>query len=439
VAIKVLQQLFEALLGAGKRAAGVRGEDPSQRSKADSNLRRLEGDLARRLGEMLSKALKQVCRWVTVREVCQWHTAEEWATHARTVFATGQGPQVAAAGQRPSEVGASLVYWLCCVHRAKVLGIEAAALMDESKNSQGWSLAEELLGAALKDWSTKRDAERWCGAVFGVFAHRAPHVLLRLPWLEQIRGGRNAYVQRAQINLVSGKIIRGLPHPAKSTAAFTKSFAELCAELLEGTIVAADAPKDAKAADAPKDAKAADAPNALSSSQRQKFRRDVLKGLQGALRLQGKKRPPPGTRPQLPVDASTCRSLAGTLRKVTDSLPGRRGEVYQLCLQMQRSLRTDGGASDASADLERQRKKEKQKELLKLEKQKKKDKKREQKQDASANKKKRDREDEDDDDNEDDGASSDGAVQASPAESGAKRTKSGGGGASKGSGFFGDM
>ena len=57
--------------------------------------------------------------------------------------------------------------------------------------------------------------------------HSQPHSLIPpLLCSESERGGRNAFVQRAQISLVSSRIIRGLPPGAKSTAVFTESFAE---------------------------------------------------------------------------------------------------------------------------------------------------------------------------------------------------------------------
>eukprot|EP00927_Polykrikos_kofoidii_P049545 TRINITY_DN43594_c0_g1_i1.p1 TRINITY_DN43594_c0_g1~~TRINITY_DN43594_c0_g1_i1.p1 ORF type:complete len:1510 (-),score=282.23 TRINITY_DN43594_c0_g1_i1:86-4441(-) len=344
VTINILKQLFDALVKASKRAGGAAhakaaggetdgsGPLPAKRSKADNELRRLEADLARRLSEMLSKALKQVSRASAVREICKWHSAEDWAEHARTFFATLQSTQLSAAlGQRSAEVAAALVYWLCSMHRARTAGgnsdLSELACVDE----KGWELAEEILGAALKDWSGKRDSERWCGAMFCVFANRASQVLVRLPWLEQIRGGRNVFVQRAQVTLVATQVIRSLPPTAKSTTTFIADFAMLCSELLNRSLEAPEA-----------------ACSATSSSQKQKLRLTVVKALFSAMRIRSSKRSQQGGSSQdAPLDATTAKSVLRSVQKILDALPAKRGEVYQLCLQVQRALRktmeSDGG------------------------------------------------------------------------------------------------
>eukprot|EP00929_Paragymnodinium_shiwhaense_P009588 TRINITY_DN1137_c0_g1_i1.p1 TRINITY_DN1137_c0_g1~~TRINITY_DN1137_c0_g1_i1.p1 ORF type:complete len:1464 (+),score=399.56 TRINITY_DN1137_c0_g1_i1:243-4634(+) len=378
VAVKVLQQLFQALITCSKRAAGGRSDvakEGEKASKADGELRRLEGDLARRLSEMLSKALKQICRWQVVREVCQWHTAEDWAANAREFFAMAQDPKVAAAGPRPADVGAVLVYWLCSVHRAKSLGASSSTEADATKATQGWQLAEDLLATALKDWAGKKDSARWSEAVLGVFANRAPAVLLKLPWLEQMRGTSKPFIQRSQATFVSTRVLRTLSTcesggatSSTSTAVgkLTAGFAQFCGEVLEGTMEAEGKAKKKKGDKA--DGKVAADSDTASASQRQKLRRDVLKALSTALGQQSKKHrhqqrqgQSPGS---LPLDVKSARNIIAIMRRLIDSLPARRGEVYQLCLHIQRCLRpmipADGNTSDASADTMAERQKQQQ-------------------------------------------------------------------------------
>lgn len=338
VGVQVLQRLFEAMIAAGKRASGgktataegaAEGGASAKIPKADAQIRRVEGDLARRLGDVLAKALKQVCRWAVVQQVCMWHSEEDWASHARALFVAVQGLQTAAVGQRPSEVGAVFLYWLCSIHRARVMGADADP-SNEAKAAKGWKLAAELLGETLQDWGGKRDSERWCAAVFGCFANRAPQVLLPLPWIQQIRDCRKSFVQRSQIGLVANQVLRNLPATAPSTLAFTASFSELCAELLENTLSATDKS------------------NPITASQRQKSRRDVLKALSTALRTQVK-RTKQGEREIVSLDTALSKRIIEVLRKIVGSLPAKRGEVYQLCLHMQRSLRSGGGKENEDA------------------------------------------------------------------------------------------
>jgi len=214
---------------------------------------------------------------------------------------------------------------------------------DEANVVKGWDLAEELLAEALKSWSCKRDCERWCAAIFSVFANRAPRVLVSLPWLAQIREGRNAFVQRAQLTLVTNQILRNLPSSSANanTATFASDVAVLCADLLEGTL----APPSDKAPSA-------------SSSQRQKLRRDVLKALNALLKIQ--KRHAPGE--QKPrkcdlFDVAISTKIVAIVKKVTAALPVRRGEVYSLCLFIQRALRVGDEGYGAKKSLQQEQQK----------------------------------------------------------------------------------
>lgn len=341
IAITVLQQLFEAMLGVAVKAAksGKSAEGEKAAPKADAQLRRVEGDLARRLGDVLSKTLKAVGRAAVVKEVSKWHASEDWGARARALYEVGQGQQAAAAGQKPAEVGGALLYWICAVHRAKAhpgLGHEDAG---------GWEVAEELLKVALKDWSGKRGNVMWCSAILGVFANRVPQLLLKLPWLDKIRESKNAYIQRAQVTLVATQVLRA-PGFANATGAtdFAAGFACLCADLLESSLVgdktASGAAPAAPPAPAPGDA----APGAegTSQSQRQKLRRDILRAMTTATRAQGKRKPG-DAKPAPALTGEPAARVVAVLQTVVKSLPARRGEVYQLCLHLQRSIRGLGG------------------------------------------------------------------------------------------------
>jgi len=237
-------------------------------------------------------------------------------------------------------VGALLLYFFCAAHRALALGGKAA----EGSEGKGWELAAETLIGTLADWGQKKDCERWCETVMAAFVVRAPEVLLRLSWLEQIRacGERRSFARRAQVSFVANRLLQGLPPTLMaSSMKLATGFGELCAELLESTL--AEKGEEKKGEE-----KKGEADPGASQSQRVKLRREALKGTRAYLRVIQKS----SAAPNEALTKRICKVVA----KVRDSLTSRRGEVYQLCLHILRSLKVNVGKrsqpSVASSDVE---------------------------------------------------------------------------------------
>lgn len=290
--------------------------------------------------------LRQLCRGSVITEICGWHSPEEWATQARALYALGQSPKLATVGSRPFEVGSALLYLLCAAHRAASLGGAKAP----PSVAQGWGLAEELLGSALRDWGGKRDCDQWCQAVLNTFAVRAPQILIRLPWIDQIHSCRKPFAQRAQLSFVASQLMRPPQAPegeaeggpniaADVSATFADSFAVLCADLLKATIASSGSGGGEEAGS--------------SSSQRQKMRRDALRGLKSALRYR-QKADRSGEKPDRssPFSPAASAKVAAAVLAVRDGLSVWRGEVYQLCLHILRIVRPQHGkqSKDSGTD-----------------------------------------------------------------------------------------
>jgi len=194
----------------------------------------------------------------------------------------------------------------------------------------------------VKDWGTKRGCEKWCAALLGTFAVRAPQVLVKLPWSEEIRASRNAFCQREQVALLTTQLIRCMPPDTPGAAAFLADFAALCSELLATTLEGGSTGTEAEAS--------AESSAAPSASQRQKLRREVLRGLSAVLRGRGKKRgrSASGEGSTL-LPRAVSRQLAATVSKVRESLTHKRGEVYQLCWHVSRALSGEKDRADSSA------------------------------------------------------------------------------------------
>ncbi|CAE8638346.1 unnamed protein product, partial [Polarella glacialis] len=294
--IRLIHDLYEALLKAssngsgsqrskGGEAGGEADEDGSgkggknkKQSKADNALRRLEAGFSQRLCKLLARVLRQLCRGSVVAEVSRWHSAEEWASQARALCALGQSQKMAGSGPKSLEVGSTLLYFLCAAHRA------ASCDQDTSQLSgvEGWSLAEELLGNVLREWGGKRDCDAFCQSACKAFAVRAPHLLRRLPWMDQIKGARKAFAQRSLLTFVANELLRpastsqGEKEVSANTqtgppAAFVDGYSELCAQLLEDSLTSEEAGSAAS-----------------TVSQKQKLRREALHGLKSAMRLRQK-------------------------------------------------------------------------------------------------------------------------------------------------------
>mmetsp|Transcript_74542 Transcript_74542/g.161235 ORF Transcript_74542/g.161235 Transcript_74542/m.161235 type:complete len:1363 (+) Transcript_74542:143-4231(+) len=347
VGLKLLRELHESLWAISRRAAGSSGQGgqtsgeektggkaDKKRSKAEAGIKQLESDLAARLAKLLAKTLKQICRPGVVVELSSWHTADEWATFAKSLCTFGTSLKGVAAGPRPVEVGALLLYFFCAAHRALALGGKAT----EGDEGKGWKLANEVLTSILSDWGQKKDCERWCEAVLGAYVVRVPEVLLKLKWVDQIRasGEKRAFARRAQVSFVANRLLQGLP-PAltERSMELATGFGELCTELLESTLE--------KTEKAEGDASA-------SASQKVKLKREALRGTRAYLRVRGKQAK------AAPNEALTKR-ICKVVAKVRDSLPSRRGELYQHCLHILRTLKVNVGGngsqrSAASSDVE---------------------------------------------------------------------------------------
>mmetsp|Transcript_2525 Transcript_2525/g.3906 ORF Transcript_2525/g.3906 Transcript_2525/m.3906 type:complete len:1368 (-) Transcript_2525:36-4139(-) len=334
VVAQLLQDLYDGLLSAGRRAGGSQeqiggNEEDSvagkakKKTKANSQLQRMEKELMLRLAGVLSKVLKQVCRGHVIAAACQWHSAVEWRERAQALVTLSSSASSSAAGQRPVEVGAVLLYWICALHRAR-------STPSGVSESTSWELGDEMLRGALQDWGGKKGSDKWCQAFLGAFAVRVPEALLRLPWAEHIRSSRNMFVQREQILFVTNQLLRGLSAEVVGGAQFTASFAELCADLLDSTLESSS--------------------SGASASQRTKMRRELLRCLVVLLKARHRKshRHQSNLAPPA-ISDEIGRKIIVAIKKVRDSLSHRRGEVYQLCLHVLRALNSpkkEGGSAE---------------------------------------------------------------------------------------------
>lgn len=337
IGIKMMQELYEAVVKLSRRAvrkaadgeaAGKPGKS-KKRSKAEAMIHRIESDLAQRIIKLLHAALRHVCRWVSMKEVCTWRTADDWKKDAHTLVSLGGSRNAAAGGQKTLMVGAKLAYLFCMAHHAVLVGASSPSpeIVRKASDREAWTLAEELLLSSIQDWSSgKKEGQQWCEAVLNVFATRAPHMLLSLPWFEHIRACKKNFVQKTQIAFVANLLLRCASSEAMPST-FPVQFADLCAELLEGTLESGE-----------------DTSAAASATQRQKLRRDLLRGLKLLLRVcwraqkQGR-----AFSSEIPAER-----IRAAVKKVRESLSNRRGEVYQLCLHVLRSVQplcTGGGGA----------------------------------------------------------------------------------------------
>jgi len=322
----LLKDLFEGLLASGRRAMGKdasKEEDDGKnkkKSKGNSQMQKLDKELTQRLAGVISKVLKQACRGPVITAAAQWHTASEWAEQAKALAAMSAEPQASAAGQRPVEVGAVLLYWFCSLHRARVAA-------DKSAEPKGWPLATELLKTALQDWGAKKGSDTWCQSLLNAFAVRQPQVLLSLPWTQHVRSSRNMFIQREQIAFLSNSVLRGLSSDVEGSSDFSAGVAALCTDLLESTLEIASGDDQS-----------------TTTSQRQKMRREVLRCLSIILKTRHNR----NDRQHL-VPEETCKRMSKVIVKVRDALPARQGEVFQLCLHVLRALnpKKEGKAEQA--------------------------------------------------------------------------------------------
>jgi len=337
IGIKMMQELYEAVVKLSRRAvrktadgeAGKPGKS-KKRSKAEAMIHRMESDLAQRIVKLLHASLRQVCRWISMKEVCTWHSADDWKKDAHALVSLGGSRNAAAGGQKTLAVGAKLAYLFCMAHHALLVGPSSPSpeMVKKAKDREAWVLAEELLLSSIQDWSSgKKECQQWCEAWLNMFSTRAPHMLLSLPWFEHIRACKKIFVQKSQIAFVANLLLRCASSEAMPSS-FPVQFADLCADLLVGTL---DEGEDTGAA--------------VSATQKKKLRRDLLRGLKLLLRVcwraqkQGR-----GFSKKIPAE-----HIRGAVNKVRESLPNRRGELYQLCLHVLRSVQSLSGGGGATS------------------------------------------------------------------------------------------
>merc|ERR1740123_2643891 len=150
-----MQELYEAVVKLSRRAvqraadgeaAGKPGKS-KKRSKAEAMIHRIESDLAQRIIKLLHAALRQVCRWVSMREVCTWRTADDWKNDAHALVSLGGSRNAAAGGQKTTVVGAKLAYLFCMAHHAALVGPSSPSpeMVRKESDRETWALAEEML------------------------------------------------------------------------------------------------------------------------------------------------------------------------------------------------------------------------------------------------------------------------------------------------------
>lgn len=337
VLIEVVSDLYDSLLVAGKRAYGI-SQRTGEKTRANSGLKRLEADLENRLAAVVSKSAKFLSKWNVAREMCRWHSAEDWAEKLRTMFSKG----ASAAGPRSQAVGAILCYWFSLLHRAKILTKGKASAQEEEANSlEGWDFADELLRALLQEWSGKKVNEKWCETLFGVFAARAPQLLLRLPWHEQVRDAQSPYLQRSLLAFVSARVVRTSPPEAPGRPECILHLVGICTDLLVALPL-----KEAKAKAS--EAESSDKSSA-PSSQQIKLQKEALRSAAVILRcLKAKCRGHEadngsgGSTTADLLDASLQKRLSDRVKQIQDTATQKRSETYQLSLQVLRALRNPG-------------------------------------------------------------------------------------------------
>ena len=298
----------------GKGVKGNTEKTGKKATKGDTTLRTLEESLSQRVHKMLSKLLRTSCKASSVQILAGRASVEDWDAKARALCERSLLPKFNASSSQVLEVTASYFYFLCAAHRA------AVEIKDESEHTmgQGWTLAEELLTMLLKEWSGKKECDKWCQAALKAFVVRVPQLLLKLPWTTAIKGAKKAFAQRSQLGFLQTHVFRPLPPETtnkadvKTQMAFADSCAKVCAELLNSTVE-----EDG---------------NATSAAQRQKLRKEVLQTLKSIYKLRQKSE-------GLPADVSSV--MADAITSLRDSLPSqqRRGEVYNLTVHLLRLVR----------------------------------------------------------------------------------------------------
>jgi len=325
VAAQVIQEVYAAMLSAERGPRSSKAK--SRHGRSDVALRRIQQEFSRNCGKALVKAMKRMSRQEGLQLVSSWQRASKWeeVTRAHWALASKGAADVSSQNSAPV-VGGQLLYWFCAAHSVATMREGGEDISNLSPSTRATSpLTTELLQQALQEWSTEKSKDGFCQAVLSAFAARCPKPLLRLPWTDTIRNGRNLFVQRAEVSFITTYVLRNWENMTdddkQTMSTLAKDLASLCAELLE------------KSLEAETPAESAAQPSGPSGNQQQKFRRDILKGLYQLLRGDGKRWPKAINTSKL------CTKLAKAVAKVVDALPVKRHTVYQLCLQVQRCLK----------------------------------------------------------------------------------------------------
>eukprot|EP00913_Durusdinium_trenchii_P035409 g33135.t1 len=133
-------------------------------------------------------------------------------------------------------------------------------------------------------------------------------MLLNLPWSKAIKGARKAFARRSQLIFIHTHLLRPLPPEttSKEDVATQTVFADGCAKLCAELMISLEASED-------------------KAASQQKLRKECLHTLKAIHKLRQKSG-------GLPPEISDA--IAEALASFRDSLPQKRGEVYNLCIHL---------------------------------------------------------------------------------------------------------
>jgi hypothetical protein len=318
IGIRAVQELFDALLVTGQRLQASPA-DKKTHGKTEKALKEEELTLVRRAAQVIAKGLRNAGKGSTV---CGFMTSEEWEEASEKLLASMQNVTIAPP-QVAIEVGASFLYWLCSVTRA------ASVDKNSEDDGIGWDAARKILQKVLKEWSMRKDdiAVRCSPVILRVFAQRSPKLVLQLDWCKWIMEGRKPFVQREQVSFVIDRLLQDpkvLGAPGGSGAQFAESFGKLCIEFLENC-----KPANGRQVE----------------GQQRKLQREALAGLAAALKALTKVKGTGGNAKVAIAEKSIVSRAIAAVNPVRDSLPNKRGELYQLCMQTLRLLGSSASQS----------------------------------------------------------------------------------------------
>mmetsp|Transcript_58877 Transcript_58877/g.140462 ORF Transcript_58877/g.140462 Transcript_58877/m.140462 type:complete len:1393 (+) Transcript_58877:125-4303(+) len=331
VSAELLQKIFAAMLQVSRpQRGGKKGKEKPGRS--DNAVRLIQQEFSKNCGKALLKAMKRMSRKEGLELVSSWQSAAKWEEVVRAHFALASkaGSEAFATTTYAASVGGQMLYWFCAAHTVASLREGSGEVSKLTMMNTASDLTKEILQQCVQEWSTEKGKAQFCQAALVAFATRSPGPLLDLQWIDSIRSGRNLFTKRTQVTFLTSYVLRPWENMSEADkqrlSRFAQALASLCAELLEASVDEEQSKKEA----------------ASASAQNQKFRRDVLKGLSKLLRHDGKQWP-------RAINTTKLRNrISQAVAKVVDALPVKRHTVYQLCLQLQRSLKK--AASDVKGE-----------------------------------------------------------------------------------------